>query len=373
MSASSTRTLLTRVAATVGTAVLLFGATGCLNSTPKQSGVFVTHDNGSSWTSTPDLQSPKAKTPKTYPPLSVGAVGVSPKNAKYVVAGTDDDLFQSTDGGASWERLTQKLPTSTKAIVVHQVVFSPSQENAYYAVGVSGGYGKVIKTTDGGKTLQDVFTNSQPGQAVTSLVIQPETGAIFVADQLGSIYRSADGGASWQRIFSVGNYPVSSLALAGNTLFAGTVGAGVWRSTDGGGSFVPVGGNLPNKAQTVWAMTSGFGGVYAGTDKGLFLTKNSGASWQSVGNPLPAGGERVQALAISGSNLYFASNAVVFRTNPEGTNFVPSQLKLVKNVFSLAATPAAVGTLYAGGSAGSADFINKYSAGISNKNLIPGN
>lgn len=372
MTPSSIRTSVGRVAATAGVLVLILVATGCLNNTPKQSGVFVTRNAGSSWDATPDLQAPQAKQPKVYPPLSVGAVGVSPKDAKRVVAGTDDDLFQSGDGGATWERLTEKLPTSTKAIVVHQVAFHPSQDNTYFAVGVSGGYGKVIKTTDGGKTLQDIFTNSKPGQAVTSIAIQPESGTIFVGDQLGSIYRSADGGTSWQRIFALGRIAVSSLALSGNALFAGTVGGGVWRSTDGGGSFVPAGGNLPDNAQAVWALTGGFGGVYAGTDKGLYVTRDLGTTWQSVGNPLPAGGERVQALAVSGPNLYFASNAVVYRMNPEGTNFVPVQLKLARNVFSLAASPSAAGTLYAGASAGTADFTNRYTTGLSSFNLIPG-
>lgn len=371
MSISLPTRFASRAVATAGVLVLVLAATGCLNNTPKQSGVFVTNNSGSSWAAIPDLQAAKAKAPKVYPPLAVGAVAASPKDAKQVVAGTDNDLFQSGDGGATWESLTSRLPTSTKAIVVHQIAFHPTQDNTYFAVGVSGGYGKVIRTTDGGKNLQDIFTNSKPGQAVTSIAIQPESGAIFVGDQLGNVYRSADGGTSWQRIFSVGRIPVSSLTLSGGTLFAGTVGGGVWRSGDGGASFAPAGG-LPNGAQSVWALTSGFGGVYVGSEKGLSVTRDFGASWQSVGTPLPAGGERVQALAVSGPNLYFATNAVVYRMNPDGTNFVPVQLKLARNVFSLAASPAAVGTLYAGASATNDDFINRYTAGLSGFNLIPG-
>lgn len=371
MNTSSVRTVLTRLLATAGVLALVLSATGCLNNPPKQSGVFVTHDSGTAWNAAPDVRAPRVKPPKVYPPLSVSAVGASPRNARYVVAGTDNDLFQSTDGGAQWERLTGKLPTGTKAIVVHQILFHPTQDNTYFAVGVSGGYGKVIKTTDGGQTLRDVFTNSRPGQAVTSIVIQPESGTIFIGDQLGSVYRSTDGGASWQRVFSLERTPVSSLALSGPTLFVGTAGQGVWRSVDNGGSFVPAGGNLPSHAQTVWALASGFGGIYAGTERGLFLSRDFGNSWQSVGNPLSAGGERVQALAVSGANLYFAANAVVYRTDPAGTNFVPVQLKLARNVFSLAATPAAVGTLYAGASASAADFSQRYTTGLSSFSLIP--
>lgn len=370
MTATAIRTFFTRVAATAAVLLLVLVATGCLNSTPKQSGVFLTTNAGGAWTSAPDLTAPRAKPPKVYPPLTVGAVGVSPKDAKFVVAGTDNDLYQSTDGGVGWEQLTEKLPTSTKAIVVHQIAFHPTQDQTYFAVGVSAGYGKVIKTTDGGRTLQDVFTNSRPGQAVTSIVIQPESGLVFVGDQLGNVYRSADGGTSWQRVFSLQQIPITSLSLSGNTLFVGTAGQGVWRSADNGASFVPA-GDLPQKTQNVWSMVSGFGGLYVGTDKGLFVTRDFGSTWQSVGNPLPAGGGRVQALAVSGPNLYFASNAVVYRMDPAGNNFVPAQLKLAKNVFSLASTPAAIGTLYAGASAGSADFVNRYSSGLQSLNLVP--
>ncbi len=371
MTTASIRTLFGRLAATVAVLSLVLAATGCFNSPPKQSGVFLTTDAGTSWNAVPDLKARGVKVPKVYPPLSVGAVGVSPRNAKLVVAGTDNDLFQSADGGAHWEQLTDKLPSSTKAIVVHQVAFHPTQPGTYYVVGVSGGYGKVLKTTDSGKTLQDVFTVSKPGQAVTSIVIQPESGTLFIGDQLGSIFRSTDSGASWQRVFSLNKVAITSLALSGNTLFAGSAGQGVWRSVDNGGSFVPAGGNLPTKAQTVWTLAAGFGGLYAGTEQGLFVTRDFGATWQSVGNPLPSGGERVQALTVSGPNLYFATNAVVYQMNPSGSNFVPAQLKLARNVFSLAATPAQVGTLYAGASAGSADFAKRYATGLTSANLIP--
>ena len=354
----------TRLLGTLAVVALTLGATGCLNGTPAQSGVFVTKDAGTSWTATPDLTSPDTQKPDAYPPLEVNAVGVSRRDANFVVAGTGDDIYQSTDGGGKWERLTERLPSSTKAMTVQTVTFHPTQGNTYFLGGVSGGYGKVIRSSDDGKTLQDIFTVSKPGQSVTSIAVSPESGALFAGDQLGSVYRSPDGGTTWQRVFSVDRIPVTSLAVSGKDIYVGTGGEGIWRSTDGGTTFAPINGNLGRSNQTVWSLAAGFGSLYAGTDDGLFATRDFGASWAPVGNPLPADGSRILAIAISGSNLYFSTNAVVYRANPQGGNFTPVQLKLARNVFSLAPAATHPETIYAGASASGSDVTGRYNEGL---------
>jgi photosystem II stability/assembly factor-like uncharacterized protein len=352
-----------KVGLSIAVVGLALAISGCGPQPPAQSGVFVTRDSGSSWTSTPDLKARGAKKPKVFPPLAINAVGVSPGSPDLVVSGSDDDIFQATDGGRTWERLTERLPTATKAMAVQVVAFHPTLPDTYYVGGVSGGYGKVIKTADRGRTLQDVFTVSKPGQAVTSIAIA-DNGTLFVGDQLGSVYRSNDGGGSWQRVFSLTEASVTSLAASGADLYVGTTGQGVWRSVDGGAIFHPVNGNLTGKQLSVWTLATGFGGLYVGTEEGVFVTRNFGGTWQSIGNPLPVGGQRIQAMAISGPSLYFATNAVVYKTTPAGDQFAPVQLKLARNVFSLAATGAGTNTLFAGANSQQASFPDRFNAGL---------
>jgi len=366
----SHRSLVTRVLATLATAGLLLGTSGCLNDPPEQSGVFATTDGGSSWKAVPDLTESGARKPDTFPPLAVNAVGASRTDANTVVAGTDDELFISTNAGEDWKSLTENIPSSNKAMTVQAIQFHPTNGDTFYVAGVSGGYGKILKTTDKGQTLQDVFTVSKPGQSVTALAITPDGGTVFAGDQLGSVFRSRDAGSTWERVFGLESTPITSLALSGPNVFVASMGQGVWRSADGGNTFTTVNNGLADSNLTVWTMASGLGGLYAGTDDNIFLTRDFGASWQPVGNALPAGGARVQAIATAGNNLYYATNAVIYRANPDGGNFSPSQLKLATNVFSLGATAQAA-KLYAGANAGGSDYSSRYSQGLAGLNIAP--
>lgn len=365
------RSVVIRVAGALGVLAMVGLSTGCFGNPPQQSGVFVSRDGGNSWEASPDLRAKNVKKPRVYPPLAVTGVGVSPVNADLVVAGTDDNLYRSTDGAKTWSLLTPNIPTATKAMAVQGVTFHPTNPDAFYVYGVSGGYGKVLKTTNRGDSLQDVFTVSRPRQTVTSLIVDlsvPNT--LYAGDQLGSVYKSADGATTWQRIFST-NQGVSALALSGTTLYVGTIGQGIFRSPDQGVTFAAVNNGLSQQAQTVWAMRLGPAGIYAGTETGLFLSRDGGGSWQAVGNPLPAEGQRVQAIASSPTNVYFAASAVVYRMTPVGGSFTPVQLKLAKNIFGLASTPANQGFFVAGVSNQGGDAATRFSAGLPGAALRP--
>lgn len=366
----TTRTLAWRTFATLLTVGLVLTASGCLNDPPEQSGVSITKDSGTSWNAVPDLTSSGIRKPKVYPPLAVNAVGASRTDANTVVAGTDDEIYLTTNAGAEWQSLTEKLPSSTKAMAVQTVQYHPTDGNTFYVGGVSGGYGKVIKSTDGGKTLQDVFTVSKPGQSVTALVVAADGSTVYAGDQLGSVFRSRDGAATWERVFGLDRVPITSLAVSGQNLFVGSLGEGIWRSPDEGTTFAPASGNLDRSNRTVWSLAAGFGGLYAGTEKNIFFTRDFGATWLPVGNALPTGGARIQAISVAGTNLYFATNAVIYKTNPDGGNFVPAQLKLATNVFSLSASQQA-GTLYAGANASGTDYSARYEQGLSGLNIGP--
>lgn len=114
----------------------------------------------------------------------------------------------------------------------------------------------------------------------------------------GGIWKTTDGGASWSAVNDfMGNIAVSALAISpdGNTLYAGTGegffngdalrGAGIFKSTDGGTTW----NQLPNAsptASTDWyyvnriAIQPGTPAtVLAATNSGLYKSTDSGATW----------------------------------------------------------------------------------------------
>lgn len=351
-------------------AAAILTTVGC-SSAPEQSGVFVTRNAGTEWIAAPDLSAENAKVPDVYPPLEVTAVAVSPADPNLVLAGTGDDLYRTTDGGKSWEALAEKLPAAKgKAVAVQEIIFDPANPDTFYVTGVTSGYGKVLKSTDRGTTLKEVFTGSDPKVTTTALLLDPRAATLYVGDQAGSLYKSPDGGSTWQRIFTAAN-PISSLVSSGDALFAGTAGEGIYRSTNGGLSWQSVNGGLEGRRLTVWRIASGLGGVYAGTEAGVFVTRNGGVNWQPLGRPLPVGEDRIQALTIVGSNLFYATNAVVYRSPGAGESFVPVQLRLATNVFSLSASPKEPNTLYAGAGGSKLTFTDRYGGNSLGSKLAP--
>lgn len=359
---NTSRTIKGLLSLAIVMAVLM--TTGCFNNPPKQSGVFVTHDDGAAWNAAPDLKAKNAKKPREYPPLKVNAVGVSPIDANIVVAGTNEELFRTTDGGKAWEKLNKKLPTANQNISTQTVAFHPTKKETYYVGGVSAGYGKVFKTGDGGNSLEDVFTVSRPGQTVTAIQLDPGgSDTVYVGDQLGAVYKSTDAGATWRKVLTV-QQAVTSFVMISNNLYVGTAGQGVWRSTDGGVNFAPVNNGLTGEQQNVWVLTAGFGNLYAGTDNGPVLSRDQGNTWQPLQNPFPANGIRVLGLTVTGDSIYYAANAVVYKVPASGAPFTSRQLKLVKNIYGLASSPADPGTIYAAGNNENDALQNRYGSGL---------
>lgn len=167
------------------------------------------------------------------------------------------------------------------------------------------------------------------------------------------------GAAEWQPIGPEGG-KVMSLAMdpaAPNTLYAATDGGGVFKSTDGAGTWSHAGAGLsPRRAQavvvdpqtpsTVYAAVSG-GGVYKSVD--------AAATWQPANAGLPAGAQG-QVLALdpaSPATLYVSifpnDGEGVYRSDDGGATW--SRLGLAQRATALAVDPSR-GTVYAGAANG---------------------
>ena len=221
---------------------------------------------------------------------SVTALLVDPGDPDVVYAGTASGVFRSLDGAATWTI----LPDSPNGF---GTVFD-LERGAGGALYAAEGGGLTQRSPDGGTTWIDVsIPQAETGGADQALTADPLLPGVVYAFSFQGIHKSTDDGASWQFLDSfptidLPGEPDPSVGVndltfdaAGTTIWAST-NQGVYRSADGGASWQPASGGLAGDALQVGALAAvpgTPGALWAATAGGIYETANGGTSWTLVG------------------------------------------------------------------------------------------
>ncbi len=169
------------------------------------------------------------------------AFAAVPGQPDHIYLGTTSSwIYESTDGGASWQRLSRL--DGTEDLVVDNLVVDSSNSASVYAaawkLGDSGG--GLWASHDGGRSWSEL--KGLHGQSILAFVQAPSDPRIFYAGTLQGVFRSSDSGSTWKQISPPGNseiHEVESLAVdPGNPeiIYAGTWHL-PWKTTDGGANW----------------------------------------------------------------------------------------------------------------------------------------
>ncbi len=245
-------------------------------------GVLKSTNNGTTWQSIFDKQ----------PVASTGSIAVSQNNPKVLWVGTGEGnsrnssswgngVYKSTDSGETWTNMG--LPDTHD---IPKMVIDPKNDDVVYVAALGHLWGSnkergIYKTSDGGKTWQQVFSIDENTGAI-DVVVDPSTPSTVYAAMwarrrypwgftnggaTGGIFKSIDAGKTWQKLTS---------GLPAET---GRIGLDIYRKnpkilyavveSDIGGAI------------SLEAMRSRSGGVFRSDD--------GGAHWMRVSNLIPRG------------------------------------------------------------------------------------
>ena len=224
-------------------------------------------------------------------------------------------VWKSTNTGASWQPLfDQQGIASIGAIAVapsdHNVIYAGSGE-ACIRGNISYGDG-VYKSVDGGKTWKNMGLKDT--RHIGAIIVDPrDANVVFVAalghaygtNEERGVFRSRDGGVTWQKVLykdnKTGAIDVVFDPHNSNTLFA----------------------SLWEVYRTPWSLSSG------GPGSGLYKSTDGGSTWLHLeGHGLPAGIMGRIGVSVSGadSNRVYAmiesKEGGLYRSNDGGENWI---------------------------------------------------
>ena len=199
------------------------------------------------------------------------------------------DFNRSTNGGTSWENISDNVPGTPSGAWVTPFEIDPMLPTTIYAA-----YQQVYKSTDMGESWVSIG-NPSSGATLNLLKIAPSNAnTMYAARSNGNIWKTTNGGTTWTSITSPGNN-LAYLAIHPNnpnTLWAVrqnyTSGSKVYKSTNGGSTWTNISGNLPNiPANCVVYQNGTDDGIYVGMDVGIYYKDNTLAEWVLFNAGLP--------------------------------------------------------------------------------------
>ncbi|MDH3271344.1 MAG: glycosyl hydrolase [Gemmatimonadota bacterium] len=249
---------------------------------------------------------------------SVAVAGVPSRPLTYYMGTVGGGVWKTTDAGTTWRNVTdgQFGTSSVGAIAVAEsdpnVVYVGMGEHAVRGVMTSHGDG-VYRSTDAGRTWTHLGLDRT--RSISRIRVHPDDpdlvyvaaqGAPYGANEERGIYRSRDGGESWELILHVDeNSGASDLAMDMTNprilyasfwdhrrlpwrVVSGGPGSGFWKSTNGGETWEQINDGLPDEMGKTSIDVSRanpdrlFAMVEADPGGGLFRSDDAGASWTLV-------------------------------------------------------------------------------------------
>ncbi len=219
---------------------LMFAGTG----TPNPCGVFRSTDGGKTWEKRPvDIaeECPNVGVPR------VTGIAIDPTNHRDIWVGLEvDGLRHSSDAGDTWESINGAIPNPdvhnvavtggpprTVVVVVNNDVYTSDDNGAnwdrlgirevfpmtyprgimvqpekpnviFVTIGdtTPGRTGTIMRTKDTGKTWENLSLPVEPNTAMWTVNIQStDPQVVFAGSRYGYLYRSDDGGDSWNKVW----------------------------------------------------------------------------------------------------------------------------------------------------------------------------
>ncbi|MGA9852585.1 MAG: glycosyl hydrolase [Gammaproteobacteria bacterium] len=248
----------------------------------------------------------------------VAVSGVVQQPNVFYMGAVDGGIWKSDDYGVSWENISDKTLDSSN-ISIGAIAVAPSDPNIIYA-----GTGEadirndfitgngLYKSADAGKTWQ--YIGLKDTHTTSKIIVDPHEpnvvyvasmGHVFVDNDQGGVYKTTDGGKTWNKVLFVDN-KTGAIDLAMDPQNPEVLYAAMWQAY-----------------RTPWKLSSG------GPGSGLYKSTDGGTHWVNIthNTGLPQGIQARIGVAVAPSQpsvvyaIVQAKHGGIFRSDDGGSHW----------------------------------------------------
>ncbi len=217
---------------------------------------------------------------------TVGAVGIPDQPNVFYIGVNNGGVWRTSDYGRTWEPIFDDQPTGS----IGAIAVAPSNPDILY-VGSGEGLHRpdlstgdgVFRSTDRGKSWRHMGLGD--AQQIGAVIVDPrDPDRLFVAvlghpygaNEERGVFRSTDGGGSWQKVLYK-DENTGAIALEFDPSNPDVVFASLWSARQG-----------------PWE-----NGAWEGKTSGLFKSTDGGTTWRQLTNGLPTGDQGLGRIGIA--------------------------------------------------------------------------
>ncbi len=334
-------------------AFLAFSPIDC-KEISKDGGIFKSGDIGESW------QQLTVKDDVSLTSMDILSVAIDPSDSNILYAGTrTKGIYKSCCQGEHWYKLEDKNGALLNRANVYDIAIDPKEPNRLYIGAYQDKKGRVFRSQDGGESWEEVYVMSEEKYSVFAVAIDSyDPSVVYIGTAQGGFLKSSDYGKSWE-IIKWFDDVISDIAINPKDtriVYVSTFKEGIYKTTDKGRIWQSFKEKLEDfkqaeKVENLVIDPQRPNIIYAGSEYGLLTSKDSGQTWQEVAIIMPPESKPVLSLAIELQNsdhLYYGAGPILYRSLNQGVNWTVHELNSKRNIKAIVIDPKDANIIFAG-------------------------
>lgn len=315
-----------------GASCVSFSGGGGNDTSAGPVGMFASTDKGETWNQASAY--PTVEGVKSLSSVAIYRITVDPSDPDTMyLASREGGIFYTYDNAQTWQHVNKTL----NAGFIYGIAVHPKNRCQIFATNGT----QVFRSDDCSRSWAEMYRESRANVRISSLAFNNFSPyEIFLTEQNGDVFVSFDSGNSWtvNARLGVEIIQMTSSPLKGGLFYLTTRKDGLYRSEDGGKTWVSLSDKMSSFSQTNQFRRFVLHPAKPDTNfwistYGILRSDDRGDSWKAMELLTPPGSAEIYAFAVNPQNdneiYYTATNAnrtTFYKTIDGGKNWITKKM-----------------------------------------------